>query len=275
MRGRARERQDGPPALQAQERRHRRDPDLAARSNPSRDWLALHGDQQGARQDPPLPEHRGEAAGARDRQASTSSASCKRYDLSLEEGARRAGARSEALAQELGVGRKLDDLFAAVGYGKVSVRQVLAQLVPAREARRRRPAEAAGRSRTRSSACFAWATSASRCKGTDDLLDLPRQVLQPDHGRAHRRLHHARQGRLVHSRRLPERREPHVRPRAPHRRRVGARRRRAPTRCASPSGVEDRPGLLGRDHRGARADEDRHPRRRGAHLRRPAPRPSS
>ena len=36
----------------------------------------------------------------------------------------------EALAQELGVGTKLDDLFAAVGYGKVSLRQVLQRWCP-------------------------------------------------------------------------------------------------------------------------------------------------
>jgi GTP pyrophosphokinase len=36
----------------------------------------------------------------------------------------------EALAQELGVGSRVDDLLTALGYGKASVRQVLARLVP-------------------------------------------------------------------------------------------------------------------------------------------------
>ena len=40
-------------------------------------------------------------------------------------------------------------------------------------------------------------------------------------------------------------------------------------------GLEDRPGAPGRDHRGAGRHEDRHPRRPGAHVRRPARRPSS
>jgi GTP pyrophosphokinase len=40
-------------------------------------------------------------------------------------------AKVEALAHELGIGNKVEDLFAAVGYGKVSMRQVLARLVPA------------------------------------------------------------------------------------------------------------------------------------------------
>src|SRR5262249_13011199 len=36
----------------------------------------------------------------------------------------------EALASELGAGPKLDDLFTAIGYGKVSTRQVLGRLLP-------------------------------------------------------------------------------------------------------------------------------------------------
>ena len=54
----------------------------------------------------------------------------KRYDLSMKK-VLAEPAPIEALAQELGVGTKADDLFAALGYGKVSVRQVLARLVPA------------------------------------------------------------------------------------------------------------------------------------------------
>ncbi len=53
----------------------------------------------------------------------------KRYDLVLKKVVAEP-APLEALAQELGVGMRVDDLFAAVGYGKVSVRQVLARLVP-------------------------------------------------------------------------------------------------------------------------------------------------
>jgi GTP pyrophosphokinase len=52
----------------------------------------------------------------------------KRYDLSLK---RLDTSRLEAIAQDLGAGPKLDDLFAALGYGKVSLRQVLQRLVPA------------------------------------------------------------------------------------------------------------------------------------------------
>jgi len=53
----------------------------------------------------------------------------KRYDLSLRKLAAHPE-KVEALAQELGVGTRLEDVFAAVGYGKISMRQVLARVVP-------------------------------------------------------------------------------------------------------------------------------------------------
>ena len=52
----------------------------------------------------------------------------KRYDLTLKKLLSENG-RLDAIAQEMGVGARADDLFAAVGYGKVSMRQVLAKLV--------------------------------------------------------------------------------------------------------------------------------------------------
>jgi GTP pyrophosphokinase len=52
----------------------------------------------------------------------------KRYDLSLK---KLDPSRMEAAAQELGAGSRAEDLFAAVGYGKLALRQVLARLVPA------------------------------------------------------------------------------------------------------------------------------------------------
>jgi GTP diphosphokinase / guanosine-3',5'-bis(diphosphate) 3'-diphosphatase len=53
----------------------------------------------------------------------------KRYDLTLKKVSADA-AKAESLAQDLGVGTKLDDVFSAVGYGKLSMRQVLARLLP-------------------------------------------------------------------------------------------------------------------------------------------------
>jgi guanosine-3',5'-bis(diphosphate) 3'-pyrophosphohydrolase len=51
----------------------------------------------------------------------------KRYDLSVK---KLEPQKVEALAHDLGVGSKVEDLFAAVGYGKLSMRQVLARLLP-------------------------------------------------------------------------------------------------------------------------------------------------
>jgi GTP pyrophosphokinase len=53
----------------------------------------------------------------------------RRYDLSLKKVISEPSPL-ESLAQELGVGPRLDDLFVALGYGKVSARQVLARLLP-------------------------------------------------------------------------------------------------------------------------------------------------
>jgi GTP pyrophosphokinase len=53
----------------------------------------------------------------------------RRFDLSL----KKLDGKSSPVAslpQDLGVGQKLDDLFVAIGYGKVSARQVLARLLP-------------------------------------------------------------------------------------------------------------------------------------------------
>jgi guanosine-3',5'-bis(diphosphate) 3'-pyrophosphohydrolase len=51
----------------------------------------------------------------------------KRYDLTVKKVEPQ---KLEALAHDLGLGSKVEDVFAAVGYGKVSMRQVLARLVP-------------------------------------------------------------------------------------------------------------------------------------------------
>ena len=65
-----------------------------------------------------------------------------------------------------------------------------------------------------------------KVRGVDDLMVFLRALLQSDPRRAHRRLHHARQGRVGPLGDLPQRRQPAVRPRAPDRRRVGQGRRR-------------------------------------------------
>jgi GTP pyrophosphokinase len=92
----------------------------------------------------------------------------RRYDLSLKRVVQEPSAL-ESLAQELGVGSRLDDLFAGLGYGKVSVRQVLARLVPAEKLDRKaeekpRPVVDAVRRLLRRG------DERITVKGTDDLL---------------------------------------------------------------------------------------------------------
>jgi GTP diphosphokinase / guanosine-3',5'-bis(diphosphate) 3'-diphosphatase len=92
----------------------------------------------------------------------------KRYDLSLK---KLEADKAEALALDLGVGARLEDVFAAVGYGKVSMRQVLSKLLPpekldapAAEPERARPlAEAVKR-------LLRVGEDRITVKGTDDLL---------------------------------------------------------------------------------------------------------
>ena len=165
----------------------------AAGHNPSRDWLTLVVTSRRATRS---------ATGSTRSRSSTpwrsarkpSSKELKRYNLS----ARKMVAENalEAVAARVGVGGKLDDLYAAVGYGKVSMRQVLARFVPAEKleapaARRSRPPLAdAVKSLLR------VGDERDHGQGLGRPADLPRQVLQPAPGRADRRLHHARQGRL-------------------------------------------------------------------------------
>jgi guanosine-3',5'-bis(diphosphate) 3'-pyrophosphohydrolase len=92
----------------------------------------------------------------------------KRYDLSLKK-LLADPARIDAITQELGVGNRIEDLFGAVGYGKVSPRQVLARLLPpdklqAPVADKPRPiAEAVKR-------LLRVGEERIKVKGTDDLL---------------------------------------------------------------------------------------------------------
>jgi GTP diphosphokinase / guanosine-3',5'-bis(diphosphate) 3'-diphosphatase len=99
----------------------------SAAHNPSRDWLAVAGTNK-ARSKIRHYLNIAEKQQAVDIGKKHFERELKRYDLS----ARRVDpGKAEALAQELGVGTKLDDLYAAIGYGKVSMRQVLARFVPA------------------------------------------------------------------------------------------------------------------------------------------------
>ena len=161
---------------------------------------------------------------------------------------------------------KPEDLLAQIGYGKVSPRLVLDKIVPHGPAegagagapgRLRREARAAHRRRARSH----QGARRRRCDG------VPGEVLQPDPRREDRRLHHARQGRVRALREVRERGQPDVRPRAPHRRRVGqGQRHRALHRPPDDRGRGSQGHARGALEAHLRHQHQHH-QRRGAHRR--------
>jgi GTP pyrophosphokinase len=97
--------------------------------HPSRDWLALVATNK-ARSKIRHYLNTAEKQQAQEIGRKHLERELKRYDLTLKK-VLAEPARLEALAQETGAGPRAEDLFTAVGYGKVSVRQVLARLLPA------------------------------------------------------------------------------------------------------------------------------------------------
>ena len=114
----------------------------------------------------------------------------RRYDVSPK-GVQETEAFTKAHAE---AGAKTpDDLFALIGYGTLSAKQVLGQLVPADRLREKPPegmVSAAVRRAFGGGEEKIKVTRLRRCAG------VPRAVLQSDSRREDRRLHHARQGRV-------------------------------------------------------------------------------
>ena len=120
--------------------------------------------------------------------------------------------------------RKIEDLHAALGYGKYSARQVLQKLAPelvpagGSGARRSEPPE-----RPRGPPSRRRSGSGHQGQGRRRPAGLSRQVLQSDPRRGHRGLRDARQGHRGAFGQLHQRAEPDVRSGAQDRRRMGAR----------------------------------------------------
>ena len=189
--------------------------------------------QAGPQAEPRLARLRHHVAGAARRSGTTSSARRRRArssSASASSRRRRAASTSssklltdEALlkaAHEHGL-QRIDDLIAAVGYGKISARQVLSKIV-----RRRRAAREAARDRPRLDGQAGAPARAGPHQGQGHRRPpgRPRPLLQPDPRREDRRLHQPRQGRVGALGVVLERRQPDVRPGPPHRGRVGQRR---------------------------------------------------
>ncbi len=92
----------------------------------------------------------------------------RRYDLNLK---KLETARVEALVQDLGVGSKVEDLFTAVGYGKVSLKQVLARLLPPEKMEQAPPPEPKARPLADAvRRLLRVGDERLKVKGSDDLL---------------------------------------------------------------------------------------------------------
>ena len=164
-------------------------------------------------------------------------------------------------ADEYG-GGKDDELMAAIGYGKLPPRTVLAK------AGARRPAAGEGAGR----ACrLGRQARAARGRGPHQgqrrrrPAGLPRPLLQPDSRREDRRLHQPRQGRGRSLRQLPERRQPALRSRAAHRRRMGEGDRGGALRRAAHDAGRGPAGHPGGRERQGRRHQHQHHERRGHH----------
>jgi GTP pyrophosphokinase len=101
----------------------------AAGHNPSRDWLTLAVTNR-ARSKIRHYLNVAEKQAALEIGKKHFERELKRYDLTLKK-LLAEPQKMEALAQELGVGTRLDDILTALGYGKLSLRAVLQKLVPA------------------------------------------------------------------------------------------------------------------------------------------------
>ena len=196
----------------------------SAGHHPSRDWLASPSPTRRAQQDPPLPQHRREAAGAGHRpQALRARAEALRPVA--EEDRRRPSV--EALAHDLGVGtqargplrrRGLRQALHAPGAGQAAC--------PRRSWTRRRAREAAARSPDAVKRLLRVGEERIKVKGSDDLLIYRAKCCNPIMGEPIVGYITRGKGVSVHAQTLPERGEPALRPRAPHRGGVGPRRGR-------------------------------------------------
>mgnify|MGYP003694370855 CR=1 FL=1 len=208
---------------------------------PSRDWLNVRGDVARPQQD-----QASHSLGREDARDRARAQGVREGSAPLRPQSENASSRATASPRRCRTSAlaKADDLFAAIGYGKIQPKHVFVKLVPADKLREQPPDGAVASVRAaRASGTGEEKIKVARLRRPDGL---PRALLQSDPRREDRRLHHARQGRVGPFRHLPERRQPALRPGAPHRRRVGQGRATvaAVYRCKLTMEVENRQGLL-------------------------------
>ncbi len=129
---------------------------------------------------------------------------------------------------------KVEDLLIYVGYGKLAARTLVQKAVPGGGLLKEKAPDNGVVSVVKRMLRTGGAVGQDQGARHRRRHGVPRPLLQPDSRRAHRRLHHPRQGRVGALGLVQERRQPAVRSRAAHRRRVGHRRgSRRPTSSAS------------------------------------------
>ena len=172
----------------------------------------------------------------------------------------RARRRWRGCSSEYGMG-KADELYAALGYGKLSPKTVLAKFVPQEELKEAPPE--GGIASVVRRVLGGTGDDKITVHGIDDLMVFRARCCNPDPRRKDRRLHHARQGRVGPLRHVLERAQPALRPGAPDCRRVGQREGRHALHRAT-----DDPGRRSQGHPRGRqledcGDQHEHPQRRG------------
>jgi guanosine-3',5'-bis(diphosphate) 3'-pyrophosphohydrolase len=119
--------------------------------------------------------------------------------------------------------------MAGIGYGKYSSRSVLAKVIPGSNLQ---PGEEQQGLASAVKRAFGADSSALTVRGTDDLLVYRARCCNPIRGEEIVGYVTRGKGVAVHSNELPQRAEPDVRTRAPHRRRVvGTRSPASPAPC--------------------------------------------
>ena len=179
------------------------------------------------------------------------------------------------IANEYGVATAAD-LLAALGQGKHSARQVLNKLAPGCTNLPEAETVAGDQARLRRGGHVRRGAQAAPHRlrlapggGPERPARLSRALLQPHSRRRDRGLRHPRQGRGRPCAQLPQRAEPALRERPPHRRRVVPRRR--PVRRPPAALPRQDHRLLRRPRRHAEGADRRHLRRQHQHPRRRYP----
>ena len=160
-----------------------------------------------------------EKARARDLGRKVFEKEARRYDLNP-----KTLIESDAFKNVLGdsSGHKPDDVFAAIGYGKLSPKQVLAKLVPIDSLREKAPE---GAVRAAVKRVLGTGEEKIKVRGFDDLMVFRARCCNPIRGEKIVGYITRGKGVSVHFDDLFQRRQPSIRSRAPHRGRMGQGRR--------------------------------------------------